>query len=253
MAGKLPVAFLVPAVLAAVTAALALKPVASLRKAWAQWRARPIVLRAANGAEAHILPVGAVIQRLFLPDKAGVLGDVVLGFDSVAPYQACPHHSRCRSCSSICAGRHAGAALPDLLTPPSASAGRHLALLRGGGRPVRQPYRWRQVHIGGAGRQRARVPAGHQQWAQPPTRRRAPRSHARPCLAGRGLCGCFNRQLRAALGCCAVLREPELEAGAPRLSHEQRPWWGCAQASTASIRSTGASMRARAAAGRACA
>lgn len=94
--------FLVPAVLAAVTAALALKPIASIRRAWAQWRAKPVVLRAASGAEVHILPVGAVIQRLLLPDEAGVLGDVVLGFDSVAPYQAC---SQCTLFCSLCSPR----------------------------------------------------------------------------------------------------------------------------------------------------
>lgn len=44
-----------------------------------------IVLK--NGdLEVHVLPMGAVIQRLLVPDRAGTLDDVVLGFETVEPY-----------------------------------------------------------------------------------------------------------------------------------------------------------------------
>lgn len=39
-----------------------------------------------GGMEAHILSVGAAIQRLMVPDKHGALDDVVLGFDDALPY-----------------------------------------------------------------------------------------------------------------------------------------------------------------------
>jgi aldose 1-epimerase len=45
------------------------------------------VLRSASGFEVHLLATGAVVQRLLAPDRAGVLADVVLGFDSVEPYK----------------------------------------------------------------------------------------------------------------------------------------------------------------------
>ena len=37
--------------------------------------------------EAHILPYGATLQRLFVPDKHGTRRDVVLGYDTLADYQ----------------------------------------------------------------------------------------------------------------------------------------------------------------------
>ncbi|KAL1523132.1 hypothetical protein AB1Y20_018088 [Prymnesium parvum] len=52
---------------------------------------RPIILRNAAGAEAHILLTGAVIQRLLVPDRHGKLDDVVLGHDSEAAYRASPY------------------------------------------------------------------------------------------------------------------------------------------------------------------
>lgn len=41
------------------------------------------------GVEVHIWPVGAAIQKLLVPDRAGHLADVVLGFDDTVQYQAC--------------------------------------------------------------------------------------------------------------------------------------------------------------------
>lgn len=37
--------------------------------------------------EVHILQLGAVIQKLIIPDRAGNLKDVVLGFDEIEPYK----------------------------------------------------------------------------------------------------------------------------------------------------------------------
>lgn len=45
------------------------------------------MLTNANGLEAHILPYGAIVQKLLVPDASGVLRDVVLGFDELGPYQ----------------------------------------------------------------------------------------------------------------------------------------------------------------------
>lgn len=45
-----------------------------------------IVLRNSAGVEAHILQVGAVIQRLYVPDRLGKVEDIVLGFDDPEPY-----------------------------------------------------------------------------------------------------------------------------------------------------------------------
>ncbi len=45
------------------------------------------VLRNAAGMEVHVWPVGAAIQKLVVPDRAGRLADVVLGFDDVVQYQ----------------------------------------------------------------------------------------------------------------------------------------------------------------------
>ena len=46
----------------------------------------PIVLKNSKGVEVHILAAGAVIQRLYVPDRLGKLEDIVLGFDSSEPY-----------------------------------------------------------------------------------------------------------------------------------------------------------------------
>ena len=46
-----------------------------------------ISLRNPNGMQADILPVGATIQRLLVPDKNGIAEDIVLGYDSPKHYQ----------------------------------------------------------------------------------------------------------------------------------------------------------------------
>ena len=47
---------------------------------------RPVVLKNAKRVEVHIVPVGASIQRIMVPDKNGFIADVVLGFDSADEY-----------------------------------------------------------------------------------------------------------------------------------------------------------------------
>lgn len=44
-------------------------------------------LRNSHGVEANIITYGATLQSLMVPDKAGQLADVVLGFDDVKGYQ----------------------------------------------------------------------------------------------------------------------------------------------------------------------
>ena len=50
----------------------------------------PYVLRNANGVEAHFIPFGAALQRLYVPDASGILRDVVLGFDDPINYCSWP-------------------------------------------------------------------------------------------------------------------------------------------------------------------
>eukprot|EP00966_Prymnesium_polylepis_P250777 5798662-Prymnesium_polylepis.1 len=52
---------------------------------------KAIVLRNAAGAEAHVLLTGAILQRVRVPDRNGNLDDVVLGYDSEAPYLSSPY------------------------------------------------------------------------------------------------------------------------------------------------------------------
>lgn len=47
----------------------------------------PFVLKNSNGIEAHILPYGAIVQKLIVPDQSGIPTDVVLGFDTLKPYE----------------------------------------------------------------------------------------------------------------------------------------------------------------------
>ena len=47
-------------------------------------------LHAGDGARVSLLEYGAVIQELFVPDAAGVLADVVLGYDDLAAYEDDP-------------------------------------------------------------------------------------------------------------------------------------------------------------------
>lgn len=49
---------------------------------------KPYILSNSNGLEAHILPYGAIVQKLLIPDSKGALRDIVLGFDDLLPYQA---------------------------------------------------------------------------------------------------------------------------------------------------------------------
>ena len=49
-----------------------------------------VILKNQKGVEVHILTLGAIIQKLRVPDKTGSMGDVVLGFDDLEPYQASP-------------------------------------------------------------------------------------------------------------------------------------------------------------------
>ena len=46
----------------------------------------------ANGLVAKISDFGGVITQLLTPDRDGVLGDIVLGFDDVAPYAGDSHY-----------------------------------------------------------------------------------------------------------------------------------------------------------------
>ena len=41
------------------------------------------ILKNKNGMEVHLLNYGAVIKNIFVPDKNGQMGDVVLGFDDL--------------------------------------------------------------------------------------------------------------------------------------------------------------------------
>ena len=47
----------------------------------------PIILSNMNGMQAYILPIGATIQRLIVPDQRGMAEDIVLGFDDATQYQ----------------------------------------------------------------------------------------------------------------------------------------------------------------------
>ena len=48
------------------------------------------VMKGPEGLEAHISPLGGVIQRLIVPDRDGNLEDIVLGFDDLEPYAVRP-------------------------------------------------------------------------------------------------------------------------------------------------------------------
>lgn len=47
----------------------------------------PFILKNHRSVEAHILPYGAIVQKLMVPDRSGKPTDVVLGFDSLTPYE----------------------------------------------------------------------------------------------------------------------------------------------------------------------
>ena len=47
----------------------------------------PVILSNTKGMQVHVLPIGATIQRLLVPNDQGVAEDVVLGFDDPAQYK----------------------------------------------------------------------------------------------------------------------------------------------------------------------
>lgn len=51
-----------------------------------------ITLKAGNGVSAVILSYGATLQKLFAPDRAGKVADVVLGYDDLASYVDHPNY-----------------------------------------------------------------------------------------------------------------------------------------------------------------
>ena len=64
-----------------------------------------IILR--QGAfEAHILPYGATLQSLLVPDRMGQLRDVVLGYESLEEYRQ--HDGYLGATVGRCANRIAG-------------------------------------------------------------------------------------------------------------------------------------------------
>ena len=63
-------------------------------------------LRNRNGCEARITNYGGIVVSLTVPDKDGKFGDVVLGFDSLAPYLTEQYAKNCPYFGSI-PGRYA--------------------------------------------------------------------------------------------------------------------------------------------------
>src|SRR5215210_2581525 len=51
-----------------------------------------ITLRNARGLAAHILTYGGIVARLDVPDRAGRIDNVVLGFDTLDAYRRSPHY-----------------------------------------------------------------------------------------------------------------------------------------------------------------
>lgn len=75
--------------------------------------------------EAHILPYGATLQRLWVPDRTGQRRDVVLGYESLAAYQ---HNDGYLGATvGRCANRIAGASflLDGTLYPLAANEGKN--------------------------------------------------------------------------------------------------------------------------------
>ena len=61
-----------------------------------------------GGAVVRLLEIGAVIAGIEVPDRTGALADVVLGFDTVAEYEANPAYFGCatgRVANRIAGGR----------------------------------------------------------------------------------------------------------------------------------------------------
>ena len=53
----------------------------------------PIILSNDHGMQVHVLPVGATLQRVIVPNQQGVAEDIVLGFDDPTQYQVRVWHS----------------------------------------------------------------------------------------------------------------------------------------------------------------
>jgi aldose 1-epimerase len=51
------------------------------------WPVEQFILTNRNGASVRIIDYGAIVTNLFVPDKNGNMGDVVLGFDDVKQYE----------------------------------------------------------------------------------------------------------------------------------------------------------------------
>ena len=119
----------------------------------------PIILENARGTRVEILPLGAIIQRLWVADRDGKLEDVVLGFDTETPYKVAHDLG-----GDVGTGRSQGAWRTLVLviflqlgfvpcrvkgvvchacrfSCPPKLAGWVVALLRGRGRPGGQPHR----------------------------------------------------------------------------------------------------------------
>ena len=45
-----------------------------------------LTLRNSNGVEAEVLARGGIVRAVRVPDRSGFMGDVVLGFDTIAEY-----------------------------------------------------------------------------------------------------------------------------------------------------------------------
>ena len=56
-------------------------------EAFAQLAMETYVLKNGKGVEVHVRPLGALVQKLVLPDAQGKPEDVVLGFDKLESYR----------------------------------------------------------------------------------------------------------------------------------------------------------------------
>lgn len=109
--------------------------------------------------EAHILPYGAIMQKLLVPDATGTLQDVALGFDQLEPYQV--------SCCLAMRDYHVNSLYYFRLC-----AERHPPLFRGcrwqGGEPhskLNFRARWRSLQR--RGKREQHITAWRKGWAQP--------------------------------------------------------------------------------------
>jgi hypothetical protein len=101
------------------------------------------VLVNGKGVEVHISPVGAVIERINIPDRSGQHTDVVLGFDQKTPYAVSTTCSRGHTlaCRSPCCLHDVIVVGPPLLH----AADRQWELLRHHRGPLCEPHRLRNL------------------------------------------------------------------------------------------------------------